>query len=232
MTSSSSHSLEWFVGVTTAPRSGPPLLAGTLESLRAAGWDGATIFAEPGTDLQGVLPEYAVHRNTKRLWTWENFLSCIRKGVESGSNKIAVVQDDLQIATGLRAYLDETITGKKAIWSPYTPGHGIDRIDAGWCEIPKRFMTSTYGACFYAMTIHTARLLLATLPRDTRRIGTDGWVSKWCLKEDAALMHHSPSLVQHVGHHSALSFGEDNDEYGELCDLRHATRFCEDAGKL
>ena len=233
---------DWEIAVTTAPRQGQPLLNSTLASLQAAGWDYATIFAEPGSDLQAVSSVHTVHQNTERLWTWPQFLQAVRCGVAAGSNKIAVVQDDLQIAAGLRGFLDRTLTGQ-GVWSPYSPGmlaeHRIHEYGGGrgWIEVPHHFLRlRTHGACFYAMTAETARQLDQTVDRlmqrespGRHRISTDGWMGKWCFDQKVPLFHHVPSLVQHVGEVSAL---DDRGRHTQLSNMRMATDFCQDANAL
>ena len=75
--------MSWFIGITTAPRPGTPLLASTLDSLLLAGWDTPVIFAEPNSNLDDVRGE--VVQNAERLWPWHNFLQVVRHGVESQS---------------------------------------------------------------------------------------------------------------------------------------------------
>lgn len=223
--------MDWFAAVTTAPRAGPPLLPDTLASLAAAGWPMVEVFAEPGAR--------GTHQNTERLWPWGNFLQAVRHGVESGAERIAVVQDDLLIARGLRRYLNDIGDG---IYSPYSPGvlSEIRRHEygsgTGWVTIPEHFLRlRTHGACFYAMNAETARNLNDTADAMVKRentnarISIDGWIGKWCYASKVPLRHHVPSLVQHVGEYSSLN--KDN-ERNQLPKTRRATDFVSDAEGL
>ncbi|MGI9243607.1 MAG: hypothetical protein ACR2RV_22605, partial [Verrucomicrobiales bacterium] len=64
---------DWAVGLTTAPRRSPTL-AKTLRSLRAAGWDDPTVFAEPGTRIAKEFHHLKLVRRQEKLGAWPNFL--------------------------------------------------------------------------------------------------------------------------------------------------------------
>lgn len=216
--------MDWFVGITTAPRPGTPLLASTLESLLLAGWDSPVVFAEPDSNLNDVRCE--VVQNTERLWPWHNFLQVVRRAVESQSPHIVVAQDDIEAAIGLREFLDDTMDERIGFWSPYTPGFALEFLPTGWGLIPSKQNHRSFGACFYAMTLETATVFLKTLPGDTARTGTDRWTGKWSRKLNHPLTFHVPALVQHVGLNSTVHSG------AGLCWMRSATRFCDDARRL
>ncbi len=213
-----------FVGITTAPRDGTPLLASTLESLLLAGWDSPVVFAEPDSNLDDVRCE--IVQNGERLWPWHNFLQAVRRGVESQSAKIVVCQDDIEAAVGLREFLDDTMDDRIGFWSPYTPGFANEFLPDGWGRIPPEQAHRSFGACFYAMTLETATVFLKTLPDNTARTGTDRWTGKWSRKRQCPLTFHVPALVQHVGLNSTVHPGTG------LCWMRSATRFCGDARRV
>lgn len=219
---------DWFVGITTAPRPHGSLLASTAKSLSGAGWNHPVAFAEPESDVgdcEAVL-------NPSRLGAWGNFLQAVRHAVDSGAERIAVVQDDIQCAIGLREYLDNTL--RDGWHSPYCPGYAAEFIRGGWMAVPAAHIHREHGGCFFACTRETAARFLKTLPRDTGINGTDRWVTKWSRRTKTPLWYHSPSLVQHVGVQSTIHLKKRSatDPDVPLCWMRQATNYCNDVRSL
>ena len=231
-------SADW-IAVTTAPRHGTTHLEATVASLRAAGWERFHVQANPDSPaIDGV----HWHANAERLYPWPNFLQCVRTGVESGEQVVCVAQDDIEVARGLRAYMQGIGNG---VYSPYSPGSLTEVYDTehggggvrGWVPIRAPFLGHClYGACFYAMTRETAVLLDESAERFTKRespgrdrLSLDGWISKWCIWKNLPLHYHIPSLVQHVGRVSALD--KEGTEH-ELSVQKRATDFISDLGDL
>lgn len=203
-----------YCAVTTAPRPGGSLLRPTIASLKASGFDSIEVFAEPDSDLSGVYEP--VRQCPEPYGVWRNFLWAVRMGLDSQADIIAVAQDDIETAKGLRGYL-ESIGG--GWYSPYTATYLEEHLSPGWTPIPVTQFHRGHGACFLACTRETADRFIRRQPRNTGRTNLDGAIAKWCRNTGMPLMHHLPSLVQHVGATSTIHHGT------ELCWMRSASTF-------
>ncbi len=205
----------WYVAITTAPRD-QPTLAATMESIHAAGWYAPFVFAEPGVLLAEVPGLCTVLQNAESLGPWANFLKALHWGLDNTyAEFLAVVQDDIDVARGLRRYLEETMPRGESVGaiSPYTNTALQGRLaEVGlterWNRIPDERVDAGNGACFIVMPRHSAVLLQKTPIRNTGRNGPDRWVGKHCRQQGLSFHYHRPSLVQHVGTTSTINPGK------------------------
>jgi hypothetical protein len=203
----------WSVGVTTAPRK-KPTLGLTVESLVRAGWPQVHLFAEPATRIPAVAKQQTICRRSRTMGAWPNFLLSLTELVlaEPHADAYLMVQDDVQLAQGLRGYLEaELWPGRRlGVVSLYTASHhdrgdlaGFYAADHGW---------GVWGAQALVFPNAGARALLrdpAVVNHRHRgpgdgRCNVDSVVGRWCRQAGLAYYMHTPSLAQHIGDTSTL----------------------------
>jgi hypothetical protein len=203
----------WSVGITTAPRAGETLEQ-CVESLRAAGWQTARIFAEPGAELPASCRHFATTCRDERLGAFPNWYLGLAELVmrQPSADAYLMVQDDAVLARGARAYLEQWLwpAATVGVVSLYCPSHysqgratGMHVITEGWLS---------WGALAYAFPGAAARqILLHPSALEHRRRGphgglrnVDSVVGAWCVETALPYYVHVPSLVQHIGHTSTL----------------------------
>ena len=199
---------EWAVGILTAPRP-TETLCRTMASLVDAGWDRAAIFAEPGSALPAVDPDYwEIIQRPEQLGAWRNWIEGLRHLVDSRPDAefCLMVQDDVVFARNVRQYIDQSWPrgkGPTAIVSPYRPGAykramkpGWQRTCQGWCLV---------GALCWAIPRRSAEAILRDLGNVEATHRIDARVGQWAARADRHVWYHAPSLAQHTGNaNSAL----------------------------
>lgn len=198
----------WAVGVLTAPRP-LPRLGPTLQSLARAGFDSIRIFAEPGSPIPPEARTHLVYQSVNRQGNLHNFLRALTEllAAEPHADFLAIFQDDVLAAVGLRQWLDQQPWPLDAgVVSLFTPRlHSADRI--GWHRRMPGFF-QVHGAQALAFRRQAAqRFLDDPIVAIARRYGPlhdDAVVSGWATRRGLGIAYHTPSLVQHVGHLSSL----------------------------
>lgn len=219
---------DWFVAITTAPRTGCTLLE-SIDSIRRAGWE-PTIFAEPGSTATNC---ETITNETKK-GVWHNWLSSARYAIDNTSAKlILTVQDDSLFHPDSRAFAESILwpSNDAGFVSLYTPKHyssnkngtpkkpGVNRINT----------RSLWGAC--AMVWH--RDVLASVinhriaanwvgarpksgnmkviekrKQDPWRIAnSDTAIGRIVSDLGKTMWFVDPSPVQHIATHSTISHG-------------------------
>lgn len=227
-------SLNWSLGITTAPRQ-INTLHRTLQSVVAAGWDGmydrVRIFAEPGTAMPLQSPIAATWTShAERLGPYGNLRAAVARLLEADSHRKAevllILQDDIQLTAGLRSFLDadenfqtlieSTDTGVVSLYCA-APNHHEDRAamfyagkagKSGWHEIEK-LPRRAYGALAYAFSRRSAERFVAAKTGNGKALAADYWVGRWCREHDLEYWTHSPSFVRHADQ-GCSSLGEPN----------------------
>ena len=94
----------WAVGMTTAPRR-ESTIRRALAGLRINGWE-PTIFAEPGSDLDGI--DAPIVNNPVRLGVWHNWVQQATSLIDwyPEATHILTMQDDCELVPGARALID------------------------------------------------------------------------------------------------------------------------------
>jgi len=212
----------WAVGITTAPRPAETLTR-TMESLVDAGWDRATIYAEPASPLPLVDPEHWQTVQWPRpLGCWKNWIAGLAHLRTSNplADAYMMVQDDVVFCRGLRAYLEATLwpgNGPVGVCSPYSPeAYARDgrrrwhRQDRGWYLV---------GALCWVIPPAAAGQFVGALGGKDFEHRIDARIGRWCGNHGRAVWYHTPSLAQHIGCRvSALGDGL-------VTDLRRACDF-------
>lgn len=216
----------WAVAVTAAPRPHGSTLAGTVDSLAAAGFPAPIVFAEPGADTDAVLGKALVAPNREPLGAWNNWLHALRTLVEAHpeAHAFLLVQDDVQVCRGLRDYLSKTLwpepVEKIAVCSAYTCGQNR-AVNRGWHN--RTDGQHTVGALLWTIPPAAARRILSELsdkyPKSPEEKRIDMRVGRWARNRGLHIWNHTPSLAQHTGRGNS-SLGD-----GSTSTLRRATDF-------
>jgi glycosyltransferase involved in cell wall biosynthesis len=200
--------LSWAVGLMTAPR-GRPTIERSLASLQEAGFDSIQVFAEPGSPIPASCDSKSVTMHPRRLGTLLNFYSSADWLLQKypRAQAIAIFQDDIEVASGLKRWCDEEFWPLDAgIVSLFTPRLHSDRT-SGW-----RLVSPGYQRVCGAQAMVFRREALQTFLADplvinrlaARRHNNDAVIAGWVARQRLSIAYHTPSLVQHVGHVSSI----------------------------
>ncbi|MBX3444032.1 MAG: glycosyltransferase [Planctomyces sp.] len=201
--------LRWQVGVLTAPR-GDLLLPQTLASLREAGFDELTVFAEPGADVPADSSLLRVVRRERRLGNIANFYAGLSELFASSPDAdcYAMFQDDITIAAGTRDWCESELwPGGAGLVSLFTPLPHTSE-SPGWRLLSPGFFR-VYGGQALLFRGDVLRQFLAD-PEVLRAVHAnsacdDAIVAGWAARRAIPIAYHTPSLVQHHGRVSSIS---------------------------
>ena len=225
--------MQWFMAITAAPRD-PAMLSQTIHSLQSAGWWESVVFAEPDTPVHPSAHEY--RWSTETLGPWKNFLRAFEAGYETGADYIAIAQDDVIAAKGLRKYLEGNMVvpdDDAGAFSPYTneamQTDLLPESDLRWrCHENQKCAARADGACFYVIPRRSAEILHAKPVRNAGVNATDRWIDKHCRENQLKIYWHRPSLVQHIGKGSTIHESRDLNVWRRACDFVSDVREIED----
>ncbi len=202
--------VQWAVGVTTAPRR-QSTLSTSLESLIASGWESPHLFVDGPVEIDAAYS--ALPRSTRPepsgawpAWCWalETLLQA-----DPAAQAILIAQDDALFPSfpTLRPYVEQVVAGlpePRAVVSLYTSTEDM-QVDNGWRCFPSQWK---YGAVALVFTRQAAEELLASHQRGELDLGgtagIDARVGLWATRHQVPLWHPSPSLVQHIGQVSSI----------------------------
>jgi hypothetical protein len=196
-------SLQWTVGLLTAPRSVPTILS-TLQSLQVAGFSPVHIFAEPGSWIPDKFRDYPRTVHSQRRGNFANFYSSLVALYQNrpDAQSYAIFQDDVRPAGGLKAWCDDQFWPLKAgLVSLFTP-----RVHAG-AELGWRLLSPGFYRVFGGQALVFRRDVLQQFLADPQIIrefqhgknNDDAVVSAWATRQGVRIAYHTPSLIQHVG---------------------------------
>ncbi|HYE70414.1 MAG TPA: hypothetical protein VD932_02700 [Aquabacterium sp.] len=202
--------MKFACGITTVPSRADDLLPATVASLRAADFPAPRLFVDGRADARHEALSPDVTARGEPLGAFGNWLLALQELVirHPDADLIALFQDDLEAAPGLRGYLERTLRPASCYWNLFTTG-GADTHDPtdswagpGWN--PSRRPGT--GAVALIFPIETAILLLRQAwihgqPRDgiRRKAFIDDCVRRCLQPLRVAELVHGPSLVQHKG---------------------------------
>lgn len=206
----------WAYGVTTVKvPERAKLLAATLASLHAGGFDAPQIFIDGGGPVEFDNGwTCRVNEKGERLGAYGNWLlALIELHVRHPkADRYAVFQDDITCVKNLRTYLEHCRYPSQGYWNLYTFMENEQLVGKGWQQSVMRGGSGVEqggrGAQALCFSREAVNLLLrqpdiaANIQISKRRI--DGVVVDAMNKAGWREYVHGPSLVQHVGVHSTV----------------------------
>lgn len=145
------------------------------------------------------------------------------------SEWIAIFQDDVLAARGLRVWLErQELT--RGVWSLYCASKhdgadGWAAVDLTPTESQPVPWHSGLGACALLMPADVADAYLESDPQFRKGDQIGGSLGQFCYQQSIPFYVYRPSLIQHVGEESCL--------HGHpITDERRASRFCADVRDL
>jgi hypothetical protein len=223
---------KWSVGVTTAPRR-LPTLESCLDSLNSAGWDTPRLFVDSPVEIAQRYSGLPKTLRETKVGAWPNFYLALTEMVmrDPDADAFMLVQDDVVFFEhpDLRSYLEEIL------WPGNSPGlvslfcpRDYTQHDAGWHLFDGEWF---WGAQTFVFSKEVAQLFLSDWrvlmhrwnPMHDGLAQIDVLTGKWAYRSDVSVYYPTPSLVQHVGHVSAL-WTQNHRAVGP----RHADRFAGD----
>lgn len=208
----------WAVGMTTAPRR-ESTIRRALNGLRINGWE-PTIFAEPGSDLEGI--DAPIVRNETRLGCWLNFVREVTWLLDNTDKPmILTMQDDCELVPGARQLIDEfdwpDDAGFVSLWLPnrsaldYTTRPASKR-PTGINPVPRQNFHGSLAVAWRRETLRRvvehpiSRGWLGTHSKGNRShlVDMDDICIGRCVNDLGLRMYYAiPSASQHVAEYSA-----------------------------
>lgn len=203
---------EWAVGITTAPRR-LPTLEFCLAALLRAGWSEPRLFVDADTDLPARFGALAKSVRETKIGAWPNYYLALAELAlrQPEADAYMILQDDALLIQHpeLRAYLE------RVLWPGDRPGivslycaRPYTQARAGWYALPMQWV---WGALAFVFPAEAAwRFLADPEVVGHRRNGPDGLtgidllIGRFAYRNDLPVYFPTPSVVQHIGHVSAL----------------------------
>jgi hypothetical protein len=202
----------WTAGIYTGGRRLKSYLRTSVVSLLLAGWPNLIVFASSDTEID---PEIAacvrVIRWPTLVGEFQNFTSSLRALLDDNpdTERVLLCQDDIVCGKDLSGFLAGTPLPDIA--SLYTPSHytgkGTGFVDIGFKKTGDG--GDLWGSLALTFTRETARELLQheVVTRHRLARGSDFVVGRFAAATGRKVRYFQPSLVQHIGHSSALPHG-------------------------
>lgn len=180
--------------VTTAPRP-KSTLDDTILSLLEAGWPSPMISAELGVDHPRVS-----RFNSRLKGSWHHFKDVCDWWLKNGSSTLlAVIQDDVQLSSGLRWWLagQELPWEKIGVLSLWCCG-AFHRGGIGW-QAMNDLPRECHGALGLVMSRPFVEQLLAANPAPHKPNKIEIHLGRFCAEKDWQWWIPTTSLIQHIG---------------------------------
>jgi hypothetical protein len=204
---------DWAVGVTTAPRN-QATLDDCLASLAAAGWKESRLFIDGDVSLSTASAALLATRHSPQIGAWPNYYLALGELVMRSPHADAylLVQDDAVFFKHplLRSYVESVL------WPGHSPGlvslfcsRAYTQPAAGWHQLEEPFVWGAQAIIFS----HSAALALLAdeqivehrlQPAEDGLAKIDVAIGQWAARTGTPVYLPTPSLVQHIGHVSAL----------------------------
>lgn len=200
------QSVDWSVGITTAPRE-KPTLQRTLASLQSAGWEQVRVFADGECEVPSG---YMVTRREPASGAFSNWFLGLAELIQRQPKAkwYAMFQDDLVLCRGVRERVESL--DWSGVLSLYQSVH--HRSNKTQLYSGGRGFVGALGLVFDHQTAHkliSSDLGISHRLRRTRQNDwIDGAIGQWCKQNDVPLWIHGPSLCQHTGDTSTLGHTE------------------------
>lgn len=203
----------WSVGITTAPRR-LPTIDDCLDSVINAGWQSVRIFSDGDVPLADRHAEIPITRREPQIGAWPNFYLSLAEQLmrEPEADAYLMIQDDALFFNhrGLRDYLEGMMwTAEGAqVASLFCPQKYTQPTN-GWCQFEGSWV---WGAQAFVFSRPAAQSFLADKEVVRHRwnaeyqglCGIDVLIGKWAQRSEIPIYFPTPSLVQHIGHVSAI----------------------------
>lgn len=203
----------WSVGVTTAHRR-LPTVDECLDSVVNAGWETIRIFSDAAVPLSDRHSHQPCTLREPSIGAWPNFYLSLAELLmrEPETDAYLMIQDDALFFNhrGLKTYLELALwqTDKPCLASLFCP-RDYTQPTHGWCEFQGEWV---WGAQAFAFSRSAAQLFLADQEVVHHRwnsdykglYGIDVLIGRWASRCGVPISFPTPSLVQHIGHVSAI----------------------------
>lgn len=202
--------MNWAIGIQTCPRPEDVYIDHTIESVKRAGWDDITIFAEPDSPVpQG----YPVTYRPFRYGDWTNWVCAYFELFMANpeANAFVLFEDDVTSSRNIRSYLEWAIPklGRFGCLSLYTPPkhHSDfqgwhDEADTGWALSGAQAMVFTRGSL--QRFLSDPKVVNYRFDEiGKKNAHKDCAIGKWACKKERVL-YHNPSLIDHRGVESLI----------------------------
>lgn len=194
---------DWSVGMMLAPRGGESYFERTLSSVKEAGWEDLTVFAEP--ESPPVLNQTVVKRPSK-LGNWLNFRQSLIDMYSEDSEKkyYMLIEDDVVFSKNVRQFLDIALwPSNTGVCSIYSPSHYETFERVGWNNHSGTTMWGAVTMIFSNKSLQCFINHYNNIEWNSDQ-NCDNAVGRWCERTEQNAYFFSPSLVQHVGVKSSL----------------------------
>jgi hypothetical protein len=204
---------KWAVGITTAPRN-QATLDDCLASLAAAGWKEPRLFVDGEVTLSTAAAMLPITRRSPQIGAWPNYYLSLGELVMRSPHADAylLVQDDAVFFKhpSLRLYLESVL------WPGHRPGlvslfcsRAYTQPTAGWHELHEPLVWGAQAIIFshsgaFALLADEKIVQHRLLPAEDGLAKIDVAIGEWALRTGTPVYIPTPSLVQHIGHLSAL----------------------------
>jgi len=211
------------VGVTTAPREGPPVLERCLASLAKTGFDRPLLFAEPDTRWASwVSAAVDVVQRTTRCGAWYNWLYGLEATLRRRARAEAVlmVQDDVVFCRNVCALL------LREMWPSRTCGaiqvstssRYKNILPPGLHPLAGKWLKDLSSACAVLFPCDVASAIVRhgracgwrghprqTIAEPTEKKAIDTFIGQTLVDLGYELWGHNPALGDHIGQYSTLN---------------------------
>lgn len=203
------------VGVTTAPRKGPPVLERCVASLLSTGFERPVIFAEPGARWASWVQATAdVVQRPEPFGEWVNWINGLLETLERRPNAEAVlmVEDDVVFCRRVREWLESVLWPSSGcgVIRVYTPGLNRTALRRGLSRLPDAHARKMRAACALLFPRQVAYDLvrygavhgwrghpIETIADMSEKKATDSFVGVAMQELGCEVWGVNPSLVEH-----------------------------------
>lgn len=222
------NSIEWAIGITTAPRRQPTLTT-CLETIIASGWETFHLFVDGDVEFDDKFSGMPQTRRPEPIGAWPAWCDALRILLTEypDANTIAIVQDDalFPAIASFRSYVEQLLWPESApcIVSLYTSAD--DTLEQNeWRRYPDVWK---FGAVAFVLPRSVAEDMLQNIDAGDLEFlqgtaGIDTRIGVWADRMKVPIWHPSPSLVQHIGQVSSIW------KRSRAVGLRRASRFLND----
>lgn len=224
-------SIQWAVGITTAPRR-QPTLSSCIDTVTLAGWESPHLFVDGDVEIPGQYDHLVQTTRTPQLGPWLNYFLSLSDLVrrEPDADAYMLIQDDVIFppTPAVIEYLNQVIwpTSDANIVSLFCSAD-YDSTEPGWSSWDATWYVGAQAFVFSKCMAEAflADEKVATYERvgdGLKKAGIDVVIGEWAKRREVKIYRPTPSLVQHAGHVSAIW------DTSRVVGLRRANQFVGD----